>query len=493
MAKTPPTTAAVLRDPELGRELSRRYLSEFVKIFWARVEPAAKLVWTWHLQAICDHLQAVTEGRIQRLLINVPPGHGKSLLTCVFWPAWEWLERPGTRRIFSSYSLSLAIRDSVRCRQLIDLPEYQATIPRGEKGGPVWARAATADLKMLFDNTALGFRQCNSVGAGGRGHRGHGVVTDDPLNAASLATEAELNRCIEWWDGTMSSRLIKQETGSRVIIMQRLHERDLSGHALAKGTYEHLCLPSEFDPARRCRTSIGFEDPRTEPGELLNPSYFSASVLAEAKIDLGARGYASQHGQRPAPEGGAELKLAWTLQRYTVLPDTAGDWRMFWDLKAGSKQSQSSYAVGQVWFRPDRAKGQFYLVDQVRGRWDIIEEEAAFEALVRRWPQVKRKVLEDKADGKAVARRFQDQIPGIVLWNPKTSKLDRFRAVVAYWEAGNVYLPESSQAAWVDDLVHELTTFPAALNDDQADCMSMALLDYHTQDDAEDIPWGLYQ
>ena len=251
---------------QVKAELARRLFREFVREAWDVVEPARPLIPAWHIDAIADHLQAVSEGKIKNLLINVPPGHGKSLIVSVLWPAWQWIR---TSRRRSLAGLVRLVRRWTRHTRLRSLPiADRITLVSRDVLGPLGSCQATRTRKSYFRNTASGFRISLSVGGRGTGFRGDAIVVDDPLNASDQYSENARNAALFWWNLVMSSRLNDAETGSRIIIMQRLHDRDLSGHVLEQGTYEHLCLPSEFEPERRSRTSIGWQDPRTEPGEL---------------------------------------------------------------------------------------------------------------------------------------------------------------------------------------------------------------------------------
>ena len=476
---------------EIDAELARRSFAEFMKQAWHVVEPAATLKWGWHLKAVCDHLQAVTEGKIRRLVINVPPGHVKSLTACVLWPAWEWIDRPWKRTLFSSYAMTLSLRDSMRCRDLTDSDWYRETlrIVYKAKGEQPWKRSAVPDQMSLFKTDRGGFRSCLSIGGGTTGFRGHDMVCDDPLNVLEQLSESALDEAIRWWDTSASSRMIDQATGARVIIMQRLHERDLSGHVLATkflAPYDHLCLPSEYvggghcacPPGTRCSqregTTIGFVDPRTEPGELLNPGYFPHNVIAEAKEDLQGD-YIGQHQQTPSPPTGVEFQITWMDKRWHVLPAGQAEWAITWDLRNGGKSKKSSYAVGQVWMRPARTPGMFYLVDQIRSRWAYDEEEAQFIELCRRYPQAHLKLVEDKADGRVLIMRLQTQIPGIVAISPGKDKISRARATLPLWKAGNIVLPADSVASWVAEYVAEHVSFPRGANDDQVDTTTQML------------------
>lgn len=489
---------------ELADERVRRSLIRFVERFWPAVEPAIALRPNWHMGAVCAHLEAVSDGRIRRLIINIPPGHAKSLLVCVFWPAWEWLTRPGTRSLYGSYGYSLAERDSIRCKSLILSDEYQALIPR-KKGrkAPLWQLKGLPDRLDEYHTTAGGFRQVISIGGKATGLRGHRVVIDDPINVVEADSVAALREACRVIDQSLSSRLIDPATGQHVLIMQRVNERDPSGHLLAQGGYEHLNLPSEYEGGGRCvcpigtpcsqrdGTSIGFRDPRRMPGELLNPEMFTATVLAEAQRALGARGYAGQHQERPAPAEGAMLSIAHTRRRWarrgvtvapppdcTVepLPEAPGEWRISADLKATVSQADAtSYVAIGVLYRPFGSPS-CYLVDLYHGRPGFTESISILRRLHERWPQVNKIRVEDKALGPAVIETLKQELPGVEAWMPHGDKVQRWAAVLPLWEGDNVVLPAC--ASWVDEAISEFTTFPGSAYDDRVDMMAQALADW---------------
>jgi excisionase family DNA binding protein len=237
------------------------------------LEPETPFVEGMHVRAVCDHLQAVAEGRIRNLIVNIPPGHAKSLLTAVFWVAWRWIDHPEARWLFSSYREPLATRDSVKCRRLIESPWYQ------ERWGDRYQLSDDQNQKSRFENTRTGNRVVVPMSAG-TGERGDYVVVDDPHSVDQAESDTERRSAIEWWNGSMSTRLNDFATGHRIVIVQRLHEADLTGDLLAKGGWDLLCLPEEFEPERRCITSIGWTDPRQQSGELLWPDKVSPLLLA---------------------------------------------------------------------------------------------------------------------------------------------------------------------------------------------------------------------
>ena len=473
---------------EIRAEMARRHLRDFVKYAWPILEPETPLVWSWHVEAICDHLEAVSAGEIKRLLINVPPGHAKSLLVSVFWPAWVWTRRPSWRALFASYKAELAIRDSVRCRSVIQSDWYQTAFR------PEWKLSGDQNVKSYFQNSATGARQSIGVGGGATGFRGDAVVVDDPLKADEWPSPDELEKVISWWDFQMSSRLNDMSKGVRVVIMQRLHERDLSGYLLERGGYEHLCLPSEYDPGRSCVTSIGFRDPRTERGELLFPARFDASVIAEAKRDLGPYGYSGQHDQSPTPAGGSIVREGWLRYWYpddmtppmpvvvmtkdgarevpqAPLPRRFDTRIQSWDL-AFKGSASSDFVAGHVWAREG---ARFYLLDRTHARLDFPATLGAIRDMSARHPVALEKLVEDKANGPALIATLRDEIPGLIPVSPDGGKEARLHSVAPLFAAGNVWLPHPAVCPWVSEVVAELVRFPRAPHDDDVDAATQAL------------------
>jgi hypothetical protein len=230
--------------PELDRELATRRLSEFIRQAWHVVEPGTPFVPGWHLDAICEHLEAISRGDIRNLLITIPPRHMKSLAVSVFWPCWEWIRWPQRRWLYASYAESLSIRDSLRCRRLIQSPWYQSCF------GDRFKLTEDQNEKHRFENDHSGCRIASSVGGSNTGEGGDRIVCDDPHNVQEGESEVIRRNACDWWDRVMSTRLNDPKTGAKVIIMQRVHETDLAGHVLEQGGYEHLCLPAEYEVVR---------------------------------------------------------------------------------------------------------------------------------------------------------------------------------------------------------------------------------------------------
>ncbi len=264
-----------------------------------------------------------------------------------------------------------------------------------------------------------------------------------------------------------------------VVVMQRCHQRDLSGHLLEQGGYEHLCLPAEYEGPGKV-TSIGFSNPRQEHGELLWPDRFGPAEIESWKTSMGSYAAAGQLQQRPSPAGGGLFKRHWfrfVQPRGANLPPV--DVRMpdgsilsipaieiphgmfvetiqSWDCTFKDLDT-SDYVVGQVW---GCAGSRFLLGDQLRGRMDFPTTVKSVRDMKAKWPATSAILIEDKANGSAVIQTLQNEIPGILPVNPGGGKIARAQAVSPFVEAGNVFLPHPSYAPWVLDFIEECVKLP---------------------------------
>jgi len=449
---------------EVDQELAARGLREFVRQAWPVVEPATEFVSGWHLDAICEHLEAVTRGQIHRLLISVPPRHMKSLAVSVFWPCWEWITHPERRWLFCSYAAGLAIRDSVKCRRMVESPWYR------RRWLDRFVLTSDQNEKSRFENDKAGYRIAIGVGGAATGEGGDRVVVDDPHNVREAESEIVRQSVLDWWDQVMSTRLNDPKRGAMVIVMQRVHENDLAGHVLQQGGYEELKLPAEYEGSQQV-TSIGWRDPRTEPGELLWPERFGQEEVEALKRTMGSYAAAGQLQQRPAPAAGGILKRHW-WKFYREAPRPCSEVIQSWDC-AFKDTRTSDFVVGQVWGRHGADK---YLLDQVRGRMDCPATIQAVKRLSEKWPQAQAKLVEDKANGPAVIATLKHEIVGLIAVNPEGGKEVRAHAVSPQIEAGNVYLPDPTIAPWIGGFIDECAAFPNGAYDDQVDAMSQALV-----------------
>lgn len=443
-------------------------LRTFIAEAWHVVEPATPYVPGWHLDAIADHLEAVTRGEIRNLIINIPPRHMKSLSVCVFWPCWAWTTTPAMRWLFSSYSDRLATRDSLKCRRLIQSPWYQA------RWGSMFRLTGDQNEKTRFENDKTGYRLSTGVGGAATGEGGDVLIVDDPLKAKDADSDAVRTAANIWWDETMSTRGNDPKTVAKVVIMQRLHEDDLTGHLLtamrAGGeSYEHLCLPAEYEP-RTYISGIGWSDPRVDDGDLLWPERFGAVEVATLKKNLGSYGAAGQLQQRSTPRGGRMIKRAW-WRFYTVRPAHFDQVVDSWDMTFKDTKG-ADFVAGHKW---GRLGADVYLLDRIHDRMDFPTAQQAVKNLAAIPPIAPAKLVEDKANGSAIIASLNKTVAGLIPVEPQGGKIARAAAVSPFIEAGNVYLPDPEIAPWVEEVISECAAFPLGAYDDDVDAMSQAL------------------
>ena len=449
----------------LTRQLCERSFYDFVQHAWHIAEPGIQFRTNWHIRAICEHLEAVTDGRIKQLLINVPPGSMKSLLVCVFWPAWVWTRFPAKRFLFASYSEALTMRDSVRCRAVLSSHWYQSR----------WLLQLRDDqnAKGLFENTFGGWRLATSVGGKGTGLHPDFVVADDPNNAQEAESEAERQNVIDWWDGTISSRGISRDV-AQIIIQQRLNVRDLTGHVLMKGGWEQLCFPMRFEPGRMPPTSLGFQDPRTQEGELLWPSLFPEEKVLRLERQMGLYHAAGQLQQRPAPRGGGMFKREWF--EIVPVPPRIVSYVRYWD-KAGTAGGNGARTAGVLMGLA--VDGSFLVMDVVADRLSAADRERVIKQVahldaqrygygVQIWIE-----QEPGSGGKESAENTVRNLAGYSCQVERVtgSKEVRAEPFAAQCSVRNVKL---LQGPWNGEFLDELTQFPVGALKDQCDAASGA-------------------
>lgn len=452
-------------------EVRERCLSlyEFVKASWHIVEPFTPFVGGWAIEAMCHHLEAVTRGEIQYLLINVPPGMMKSLLVAVFWPAWEWgpMGMQHLRYLTSSFSESNVLRDNRKMRQIIESEWYQALWPE-----VVLSRDQNA--KHKFENVKKGFREGRAFQSmtGGRGDR---VIIDDPHSVETAESEVEREKTVLLFRESITDRLNDIRKSAIVIIMQRLHEADVSGIILSlKMPYVHLCLPMEFDPARRCETHVDgrlfFRDHREADGELLFPERFPSEELERLALAKGQYAYAGQYQQLPAPREGGMFKVD------QILPVDAvpkGGLRVRgWDI-AGSERKNSAYTAGARLCIVDSI---IYIEHVSRARAEV-DKAVDLIAQTAEWDggdNVRQHLPQDPGvGGKALRNLLASKMAGLDFGFSAEigSKHDRAIPFAAMVNSGMVRI---ARGDWNAELLAELRLFPGSQYKDQVDALSRA-------------------
>lgn len=448
---------------DIHRELCRRSLADFVRQAWPVLEPGNPYIDAWHIHAIAEHLEAITNGELTRLLINIPPGCMKSLMTCVFWPAWEWGPRgmPQERFIGASHEAGLATRDNRRMRLLITSEWFQR----------LWPLEITSDQnqKTYFENNQTGFRQSCAVSSM-TGRRGSRVVWDDPHSVEAAISEAHRETALRVMAETLPTRVMNPETSAIVVIMQRLHENDVAGHILAEQSeYEHLCLPMEYEKDRAKSTSIGFTDPRTEEGELLFPDRFTREVVERDKKAMGSIAYAGQYQQRPAPRKGAMFE--WDKVNIVDHVPKITKAVRYWD-KAGTADG-GAYTAGAKLGQGD--DGLFYVMDVERGQWSAGKRESVMGQIAELDGKAVDIWIEQEpgSGGKESAEATIKNLAGFKIRaeRPTGDKAARAEPLAVQIEAGNVRILRGD---WNQDYLDEMKTFPRGKYKDQIDASTGA-------------------
>lgn len=439
-------------------------LAGFVREAWAILEPNSKLIWNWHLDAICDHLEAVTDSRITRLLINVPPGSSKSLICSVMWPAWEWASgRPSLRYLTTAFNDVPVKRDTRKCRDLILSEWYQSLWPEIR---------LTRTGETSFANSATGTREGVAFGSL-TSQRGDRLIIDDPHSVETAESPAERQTTTRRFREGALNRLNDQERSAIVVVMQRLHEDDVAGTILKLGMgFVHLCLPMEFEPERACSTVIGFSDPRSADGDLLDPVRFPREAVESLQKGMGSYAYAGQYQQRPTAREGGLFKRVW-FQGKTIQAAPQGTiWVRHWDLAATAKSTSARTAGVKLGRAPD---GSFIVGHVVK----VQDEGPAVRRLIKATAEtdgygVQISIPQDPGQaGKVQSRDMISMLAGYRAHaEPETGdKITRAEPFAAQCAAGNVYLVAG---AWNDDYLDELCLFPGGSFKDQVDASSGA-------------------
>jgi predicted phage terminase large subunit-like protein len=471
------------------RRAAEGSLYEFVKQSWDTVEPGIAFVPSWHIEQICEHLEAVSSGDIRRLLINIPPRHSKSTIVSVMWPMWEWLGDPAQKFLAASYSGTLSIRDNLKARRLIQAPWYL------QRWGHMFQLSGDQNAKQRFENDKTGYRIATSVGGTATGEGGSRLILDDPHGAQDAQSDAMRDSALEWFDQVWSTRLNNPKTDAMVVVMQRLHERDISGHILddIKG-WEHICIPAEWDGKVR-KTVLGPYDPRTKKGELICPERFGEVEITNLKQLLGTYGAAGQLQQDPTPVEGGILKTNF----FKLWP--VGELPMFeyivqsYDCAFTEKTSGDPTAC-TVWgvFTYKGARNLLLL--------DAWDEHLSYPDLRAKaikdwtteyggsskhnpWAKPKRPdriLVEAKASGQSLLQDLRLAKVPAVGYNPgNADKISRAHQVAPTLELGLLWIPESSKnpgqhVSWAAAFLTQVGKFPVAAHDDYVDTLSQTII-----------------
>lgn len=477
---------------EIQLQLARKDLSRFVGQSWGLVD-SAPLIWSWAMEAICEHLAWLSLGDIRFLMINIPPRQSKSTLCSVIWPAWEWIDRPDLQYLTGSYSLQLARRDSMKSRRLIESPWYRASF------GSSFSMTIDENLKSQYSNNKGGRRVTTSTDATVTGEGGNRIILDDPHNALEVESDTQRKSVHDFWDNAISSRMNQANIDSWMLIGQRTHEDDLFGHVI--GTHDmseivHLVLPNEFDEKRRCvtrnlKTGKVFADPRTKNGELLNKERLDEKAVARLRKTMEQSKYALQYQQDPKAGGGQILRRE-MWQRWDGDPPEVDYIFSVWDTALQDGQ-QNDYSARTDWgifkHKPTltNQNGERFVSEEQQcailiGAW---RDKVPFYKLRRVAKQAYYDIkpdwtlIEKKVSGISLIQEFRRagiRITPVSLDHGSRTKIDivaRAQLAAPMLEQGLVYyMPRN----WAEDVIDECARVPGGVNDDYASTVCMALL-----------------
>jgi predicted phage terminase large subunit-like protein len=436
----------------------------FIHRCFVQLHSQAPFQSNWHIELIADRLEAVRQGRIRRLIINVPPRSLKSIGASVAFPAWLLGHDPSCRVICASYGQELAEKHGRDCRLIMSSPWYRQVFPTRLAAD----RSATAD----FQTTLLGGRMSNSVGGALTGRGGDILIIDDPTKPEEALSETQRNAANNWFDHTFYSRLNDKRTGAIVIVMQRLHLDDLVGHVLVKEPWDVISLPAIAAEEENWRydTLRGAQSHVRHAGEALHPEREPLEVLQRIRESLGGYSFSAQYLQSPVPLGGGLIKRAWLrFDEPGTVPQQFSNILQSWDT-ANKATELANYSVCTTW----GIQGiHIYLLHVYRRRLDYPDLKRAVQEQARLWSP-NTILIEDKASGtqllQELAREGLPQVKGV---KPDGDKLMRMHAQTAVIENGFVHFPK--KAPWLACYVDEMTSFPHGKFSDQVDSTSQAL------------------
>ena len=453
----------------LNKTLCEMSFYEFFKQAWHIVEPAIELSSNWHHKYICDALQEEAQRVIEKkpktkdIIINVPFRSTKSLIVTVMFPVWAWIKDPKLRFITSSYSANLSIELATKSRDIIFSQWFKS------RWGNVFQIKKDQNLKERYENNHMGMRRATSVGGTVTGQGGDFLIVDDPLSPQMANSATERENANEWYRTTFYSRLNSPKIGVRIIIMQRVHEDDLSGFLLDRETrlnYTHICIPATIDSNNIKPKKL--EDFYDENG-LFWEERFGQDVLDDYKKALGSYGYAGQLMQTPTPLDSGMIREEWfTIDKYRQ----DGIVNFVIDPAYTANQKNDPSALLAYTYRDNK----WQITDCV----NVYKEFPDLVKFIQEWVKKNgysnqsRIFVEPKASGKSIVQTLiRDTGLNVREDKPPTKdKVARVADISATLETGRVSM---LQGRWNSDFIDQLSKFPSAKHDDMVDCLVMAV------------------
>lgn len=423
--------------------------------------PDLKYQHNWHLDMIYHKLMRVMQGDLKRLIINMPPRYMKSLCVSVAWPAWILGRDPTKKIIAASYSQSISNKHSQDCRLIVSSDWFKSAFPQTKI-------ARGENLKAKFVTTARGFRMATSVGGSITGEGADILILDDPQNPSKINSSKYRNNIIEWFEQTFVSRLNNKRDGSIIIVMQRLHENDLCGYLLSNkpDQWEILKIPAIFEEEM---LYSGDYQMIAEKGAVLHETRENLDTLMRLKRELGEFNFQAQYNQNPISINGSMIDKKWL--RYFKIENKPRFLKIIQSFDCAIKaKDEHDYTVGITIGINEEG---FYLIDLIRKKMEFPELQEAAKNFALKWkPNLI--LIEDKASGQSLIQTLKKLIiTPIIPVKPKNDKVSRFAKHTPKFEAGKIFIPESSW--WKDEFLKEIMHFPKSCHDDQVDALSQAL------------------
>ncbi len=465
--KRPPTQSELEDLEAINYSECERDLGLFVHSAWDVLEPGVRLKWNWHHDLICEHLQAVELGQIQRLIINVAPRSTKSLITTVSFPAWVWLRNPKARFLFGSYADTLATKHSILRRNIIESPWYQTGYSQR------FRLSDDVNTKSDFTNNHTGQMKAAGIKGSVIGEGGDYIIIDDPHNPKGAESDLDRESVLQGFDLGWSTRLNDKKTGKIIVIMQRLHDRDLTGHLLEKGGYTHLKIPSVAEERTTVLFPVSKKTIVREQGEFMHPERDGPAEIEQAKQDLGPYGFSGQHQQDPTPASGGLFKDH--MFDFLAPPDQL-EYRFITADTAYTDKQSSDFTAFAAW---GFSKGELYLLDLFKRQINASEVEAVAVSFIKRFQQYgfRGAYIEPKGHGIYLNQALPKHgviVPGEVdrrefFSDRKWDKVARASNVVPHLAARRVHINPNIPEK--ESILSEVLRFPKAPHDDVTDCI----------------------
>lgn len=465
-------------DIETFDALTRNDFSVFFQRAWTELEPQ-DYDHNWHIDCLSEYLQESYNGKYKRLIINVPPRTGKTLLVNICFTAWLLGREPGLRVIGVSYSQRLSEKIAYKTRLLMESEFYKSIFPNTNLD-------QSQSQKSNFMTTSGGGRFSTSVGGSLTGEGGDYIILDDPMNPAEALSDTVRVNSNEWVDQAIYSRLNVPSEGRIIVIMQRLHSDDTTGHLLSTGEWELVKMPafSKKEISYSPNSTYNYEG-------FLHENRLNKETLSSLESSMSGYAYAGQYSQDPVPAGGGDFTKN-MINYFSSSRFDASDCNIYITIDpARSKNQGSDYtAMCVLALAPDQ---NFYLIDGVRKRMKGLEKIHTLFELHRKWHAKTKKppkvgieqvgLAEDihymKAHMEEVSYRFPlNEIKP----PPRTSKEDRIRRLIPFMEQGRIYFAEDiyykNEKGLSENLINaivekELLLFPRSQHDDFIDALSM--------------------